>query len=78
LEELGFPQQEATSCYANNTNAIQLASECSKHIKVDYHYIYQSYDAHLFCLPRVSTDLQIAYTFTKALSRSCYQFLAED
>ena len=44
LEELGFPQTTSTSFHANNTNAIQIATnhvfhERTKHIEVACHSI---------------------------------------
>jgi len=48
LAELGFPQTEPTSLYANNTSAIQIVAnpvfhERTKHTEVDCHSIYDAY-----------------------------------
>ena len=52
LAELGFPQTELTSLYANNTSAIQIVAnpvfhERTKHIEVDCHSIRDAYDDRL-------------------------------
>jgi len=81
LAELGFPQTEPTSLYADNTSAIQIVAnpvfqERTKHIKVDCHLIHDAYDDQLTSLPHVSTQLQIADILTKVVSRPRHQFLA--
>jgi hypothetical protein len=64
LAELGFPQTEPTSLYADNTSAIQIVAnpvfhERTKHIEVDCHSIRDAYDDRLISLPHVSCKLQI-------------------
>jgi len=49
LAELGFPQTEPTSLYADNTSTIQIVAnpafhERTKHIEVDCHSICNAYD----------------------------------
>ena len=44
LKELGFPHTTSTPLHADNTSDIQIVTnpvfhECTKHIKVDCHYI---------------------------------------
>jgi len=61
LAELGFPQTEPTSLYADNTSAIQIVAnpffhERTKHIEVDCHSIRDAYDERLISLPHVSTQ----------------------
>lgn len=80
LAELGFPQTEPTSLYADNTSAIQIVAnpvfhERTKHIEVDCHSIRDAYDDRLISLPHVSTQLQIADILTKAVPRPRHQFL---
>ena len=80
LAELGFPQLESTSLYADNTRAIQITAnsvfhEHTKHIEVDYHSIREAYDNGVISLPHISFDLQTADIFTKALSQQRHQFL---
>jgi len=74
LVELGFPQTEPTSLYADNTSAIQIVAnpvfhEHTKHVEVDCHSIRDAYDERLIFLPHVSTQLQIADILTKVVPR---------
>jgi hypothetical protein len=78
--ELGFPQTEPTSLYADNTSAIQIVAnpvfhESTKHIEVDCHSISDAYDDQIMLLPHVSTQFQVANILTKAVPRSRHQFL---
>lgn len=80
LAELGFSQSHPTPLHADNTSAIQIAAnpvyhERTKHIEVDCHYIREALDTHLISLPHISTNLQIADVFTKAMTRHRHQFL---
>ncbi|RVW70047.1 Retrovirus-related Pol polyprotein from transposon RE1 [Vitis vinifera] len=43
--------------------------ERTKHIEVDCHSIREAFEARVITLPHISTDLQIADIFTKALPR---------
>jgi hypothetical protein len=80
LGEIGFPQTTPTLLHADNTSAIQIATnpvfhECTKHIEVDCHSISEVVDTHVISLPHISTDLQITDVFTKSMTRQCHQFL---
>ena len=80
LSELGFSQPDPTPLYANNTSAIQIAAnpvyhEGTNYIKVGYHSIREALDSHIISLPYISTTLQIADVFTKAMTRQRHQFL---
>jgi len=82
LGELGFPQVEPTPLHADNTSVIQIAAnpvfhERTKHIEVDCHSIHETYDARVISLPHISTTLQIADVFTKALSKHRHHFLVD-
>jgi hypothetical protein len=82
LGELRFSQVEPTSLHANNTSAIQIAAnpvfhEHTKHIEVDCHSIREAYDACVISLPHISTILQTANVFTKALSKHRHHFLVD-
>ena len=80
LAELSFPQSNPTSLHADNTSAIQIATnpvyhERTKHIEVDCHYIREAVDTQLLSFPHVPTTLQVADLFTKSHTRHRHQFL---
>lgn len=62
LAELGFSLSQPTTLHADNTSAIQIASnpvyhEHTKHIEVDCHFIRKAYDHQVISLPHISTSL---------------------
>ena len=74
FEELDFSETNPTPLHADNTSAIQITAnpvyhERTKHIEVDCHSIREAFEARVITLPHISTDLQIADIFTKALPR---------
>lgn len=74
LDELGFYQNQPTALHADNTSAIQIASnhvyhEHTKYIEVDCHFIRKAYDHQVITLPHISTSLQITDIFTKSMTR---------
>ncbi|RVW47642.1 Retrovirus-related Pol polyprotein from transposon RE1 [Vitis vinifera] len=80
LEELRFPQTTSTPLHADNTNAIQIATnpifhECTKHIEVDCHSIRDTLESRVISLPYISSDLQVADIVIKAFTRQQHQFL---
>jgi hypothetical protein len=82
LGELGFPQVEPTPLHADNTSAIQIVAnpvfhKRTKHIEVVCHSICEAYDARVISLPHISTTLQTADVFTKALSKHRHNFLVD-
>jgi hypothetical protein len=48
--------------------------ECMKYIEVNHHSIEEALDTLVISLPHVSTDLQIADVFTKAITRQHHHF----
>jgi len=79
LDQLGFSQPTSTPLHADNTSAIQIAAnlvfhERTKHIEVDCHYIREALTTNVIYLPYISTDIQVAYIFTKAMTRQRHQF----
>ncbi|XP_068655793.1 uncharacterized mitochondrial protein AtMg00810-like [Aristolochia californica] len=82
LAELEFPQTTSTPLPADNTSAIQIATnlvfhERTKHIEVDCHSIRNTLDSRVISLPYISLDLQVADVFTKVMTRQRHQFLVD-
>ncbi|XP_068656989.1 uncharacterized protein [Aristolochia californica] len=80
LEELEFPQTTSTPLHADNTSAIQTATnlvfhERTKHIEVDCHSIRDTLEHRVISLPYISLDLQVANVFTKAMTQQRHNFL---
>ncbi|KAM7530049.1 hypothetical protein LguiB_033459 [Lonicera macranthoides] len=80
MGELGIPQLTPTPLHADNTSAIQIATnpvfhERTKHIEVDCHSIREALDQRVITLPHISSELQAADVFTKALSSQRHQFM---
>ena len=74
LAELGFPLSSPTPLHADNTSAMHntanpIFHENTKHIEVDCHFIREAVESRIISLPHVSTNLQVANIFTKALTR---------
>ena len=81
LSELGFPPTNPTLLHGDNTSAIQIVAnpvyhERTKHIEVDCHYIREAFTQGVITLPCLTTDLQIANVFTKALTCQRHKFLS--
>jgi len=79
LAELDFSETDPTPLHVDNASAIQITAnpvyhERTKHIEVDCHSIREAFEARIITLPHISTDLQIADIFTKALTchRHCF------
>ena len=80
LAELDFSVTNSTPLHADNTSAIQITAnpvfhESTKHIEVDCHSIREALDTRVISLPHISTNLQIADVFMKAMTRQRHQFL---
>lgn len=74
LEDLGFPQCEATVIYEDNTGAIALSENPvsharSKHIDIKYHFVRQKVATGDIKLVHVVSEDQLADLFTKPLDR---------
>ena len=75
-----FPQTMCTPLHADNTSAIQIATnpvfhEHTKHIEVDCPSIRDTLESRVISLSHISFDLQVADIVTKALTRQRHQFL---
>jgi hypothetical protein len=82
LRELGFPQHTPTPLHADNTSAIQIATnpvfhERIKHIEADCYYIREALDHNILTLPYISTEHHTTDVFTKALSRLRHQLMID-
>ncbi|KAM7513703.1 hypothetical protein LguiA_003286 [Lonicera macranthoides] len=80
LDELGAPQDSATTLYCDNRSAIQISHndvfhERTKHIEIDCHFIRQHIRNLYIRLMPVSSDDQPADLFTKAHQPSRFQAL---
>ena len=80
LKKLGFPQTTSTSLHVDNTSAIQIATNPIfhgriKHVEVDCHSIRDTLESQVIYFPHISSDLQVAGVFTKALTRQRHQVL---
>ena len=74
LEDLGFPQQEATVIHEDNTGAIALSENPvshnrSKHIDIRYHFVRERVEMGEVKLVHVASEDQLADLFTKPLER---------
>ena len=72
LEDLGFPQTEATRIYEDNQGCIKLAqnSRCdarTKHIDIRHHFIREKLDEKVIQLEYCPTNDNLADVFTKPL-----------
>ncbi|KAF5469242.1 hypothetical protein F2P56_013330 [Juglans regia] len=81
LAELDFSEIDPTPLHANNSSVIQITAnlvyhERTKHIEIDCHSIREAFEAHVITLLHISTELQIADIFTKALTRHRHCFLS--
>jgi len=73
LDHHGFSQPTSTPLHVYNTSAIQIAAnlvfhERTKHIEVDCHYIREALTNNVISLPYISTDLQVADIYNKAMT----------
>ena len=73
LEELGFPHTTSISLHADNTSTIQIGTdpvfhERTKHIEVFCHSIRDTLESRVISLSHISSDIQVADVFTKALT----------
>ena len=83
LKDLGVPIKDPTSLYCDNMSSIYLARNpvfhvWTKHIEVHYHFIQERVLAGDVDLQHISTNLQTADIFTKALGADkLWQFMTD-
>ena len=75
LEELRFFVKLPMTMHCDNQTAIYVASnpmfhEWTKHIEVDCHITWEKVEDDVIATPYVSTSVQIANMFTKALCKT--------
>ncbi|MCO5595705.1 hypothetical protein L7F22_049751 [Adiantum nelumboides] len=74
MADLGVRQDTANTIYTDNQSALAVARNIvfharTKHIEVHYHYVRERLSAGEISLAYVPTQDNLAYLFTKALSR---------
>ena len=82
LEELCFSLTSPTPLHADNTSVIRITEnpvfyERTIHVEVACHFIRDEYLRNVISLPFISSSLQVADIFTKALPRPRHQFLTD-
>eukprot|EP00253_Pinus_taeda_P005172 PITA_05172 len=75
LSEFGFDQQHPTTLWCDNQSAIQLCKDPvqhqrSKHIEIHMHFIRKLIHDYVLEVQYCSTDDQVAFIFTKALTEA--------
>jgi hypothetical protein len=82
LDELGYPQLEATTLHVDNTAAIALTQNPenhrkTKHIGMRYHLIRDLVEKEEIEVTYINTNEQIADFLTKPLSRTKFEYFRE-
>ena len=77
LNEIGFPQTEASMIMCDNKAAIQISEnpvqhDRTKHVEVDRHFIKEKLEAGIIELPFVKSEDQLADILTKAVNRRIF------
>lgn len=80
LDELGFPQENATRINVDNQSAIKLVSnpefhQRTKHIDIKYHFVREAVENGAVCISFIESKLQLADILTKPLPREKIYFI---
>ncbi|CAH9088824.1 unnamed protein product [Cuscuta epithymum] len=83
LFELGFPVTTLVQLFCDNISASYLTANPvqharSKHIQIDYHFVWERVAHGDLVLKYITTQLQLADIFTKSLSSRQFQFLKDN
>eukprot|EP00253_Pinus_taeda_P022283 PITA_22283 len=75
LSKFGFQQRDPTTLWCDNQSSIQLCKDPiqhqrNKHIELHMHFIRKVIHDHVLEVQYCSTDDQVAYIFTKALTKA--------
>ncbi|CAL2237756.1 unnamed protein product [Prunus armeniaca] len=77
LRDLGFGPKKPMDLYCDNKAAIAIAHnpvqhDRTKHVEVDRNFIKEKLDAEIVSFPFISSEYQLAYVLTKAISTSIF------
>ena len=80
LSDIGCQCSEATMLFIDNQNAIRLKRnpefhKGTKHIDIRYHFIREKVECNELTVSFISSNLQLADIFTKALPKDRFNFL---
>ncbi|KAI5344344.1 hypothetical protein L3X38_012221 [Prunus dulcis] len=78
LRDLGFGPQKPMNLYCDNNKAViaiahnLVQHNCTKHVKVDQHFVKEKLDAEIISFPIISSEYQLADFLMKAVSTTVF------